>query len=271
MAFRPLVIVLVAAASVGSISPTIAAAAALQAAAHATNAAEAAPTARSKAPRKETTVAAPVVVDIPNASFETGTFLNWQFDEGSADVVIVPKNPPDPCVQPEMPSDGNFMACMSTGSFYGGSSNGGVRTDLTSGPISFDFKPGNIKISFDVDFQTEESTRSIGHNDAFEARLVTTAGTFPIVQIDTFGRTEPGRGLSVEGFTELLGTQPGCGIVGLRTGHLKVTWSKPFDSVMRGTIARGPVFVEFSITNQGDTENTSIACIDNIVVKVTKP
>lgn len=227
-------------------------------------------TARKEALAKKTE-ALPSVVDFLNASFETGTLANWQFDEGSADVVVVPKNPPDPCVQPDMPSDGNFMACMSTGSYYGGEANGGVRTDLTSGPIEFEFKPGEIKISFDVDFQSEESEMSIGHNDAFEARLVTAAGTFPIVQIDTFGRTEPGRGLKVEGFEELVGTQPGCGIVGFRTGMLHITWSKPFSSVMRTLIDRGPVFLEFSVTNQGDDQKTSIACVDNIVIKATKP
>jgi len=227
--------------------------------------------ASSKETRRKPTEVLPSVVDFLNASFETGTLVNWQFDEGSADVVVVPKNPPDACTQPDMPSDGNFMACMSTGNFYGGAANGGVRTDLTSGPIEFEFKPGNIKISFDVDFQSEESPTSIGHNDAFEARLVTAAGTFPIVQIDTFGRTEPGRGLKVEGFEELAGTLPGCAIKGFRTGMLRVTWSKPFSSVMRTLIARGPVFVEFSVTNQGDDQKTSIACVDNIVIKVTKP
>jgi len=274
MTFRahPIILVAAAAALLGStLAPVAGAAEPDVSAAPAPAQGRPEPASHGKPVHPDKTVVAPVVADFPNASFETGTFLNWQFDEGSADVAIVPKNPPDPCTQPEMPSDGNFMACMSTGNFYGGSSNGGVRSDLTSGPIRFDFKPGNIKITFDVDFQTEEPIMSIGHNDAFEARLVTAAGTFPIVQIDTFGRTEPGRGLSVDGFTELLGTQPGCGIVGLRTGHLKITWSKPFDAVMRSTIARGPVFVEFSITNQGDTANTSIACVDNIVVKVTKP
>jgi len=224
-----------------------------------------------KEARAQKTEVLPSVIDVVNAGFETGTLLNWQFDEGSADVVVVPKNPPDACFQPSMPSEGNFMACMSTGSFYGGESNGGVRTDLTSGPISFDFKPGQIKISFDVDFQTEEDRMSIGHNDAFEARLVTAAGTFPIIQLDTFGRTEPGRGLKVEGFTELLGTNPGCSLVGIRTGLLHVTWSKPFDSVMRTLIARGPVFLEFSVTNQGDDTHTSIACVDDVEIRVTKP
>src|SRR4029453_2005772 len=226
--------------------------------------------ARTKAPRPEKTVVAPVVVDFLNASFETGTFLNWQFDQGSAGGATAPSTPADPWLQPEMPSDGIFMACLSPGSFYGGSANGGVRTDLTSGPISFDFKPGNIKISFDGDFQTEESVSSIGHNDAFEARLITAAGSFPILQIDTFGRTLPGRGLKVEGFDELIGTQPGCGIVGVRTGHLKVTWSKPFDSVMRSIVARGPVFVEFSISNQGGDTHTSIARVANVGGGATK-
>src|SRR5262249_61078700 len=76
------------------------------------------PASHGKPVHPDKTVVAPVVADFPNASFETGTFLNWQFDEGSADVAIVPKNPPDPCTQPEMPSDGNFMACMSNGNFY---------------------------------------------------------------------------------------------------------------------------------------------------------
>ena len=231
-----------------------------------------APHAAREASRPETTTrTAPSVADVANAGFETGDFTGWQFDAGSSDVAIVPKNPPNACFQPKMPSEGNYMACLSTGTFWGGTSNGGVRSDLTSGPVTFNFKPGNIKISFDVDFQTEESLQSIGHNDAFEARLVTTAGTFVILQIDTFGRTTPGRGLKVVGFDGMQGTQPNCGIAGLRTGLLTVTWTKPFDPFLTGTIARGPVFVEFSISNDGDAMHTSIACVDNIQVRVTKP
>jgi hypothetical protein len=182
--------------------------------------------------------------------------VNWQFDPGSADVVVVPKNPPDPCFQPDMPSDGNFMACMSTGNFYGGSSNGGVRTDLTSGPIEFEFKPGNIKISFDVDFQSEESLTSIGHNDAFEARLVTAAGTFPIVQIDTFGRTRARPGSQGRRLRESSRHAAGMRPRRVPDRHASRDLVEAVLSVMRPLIARGPVFLEFSVTNQGDDQNT---------------
>src|SRR5205814_9244272 len=104
----------------------------------------------------------------------------------------------------------------------------------------------------------------------FEARLITNAGTFVMVQLDTFGRTTPGRGLKVEGFNDLQGTQPNCGITGLRTGHLKVTWTKPFDPILRSQIGRGPVFVEFTISHQGDEQKQSIACVDNVKVQDTK-
>lgn len=260
MAFRALLTTLAASAALCA-GPTLAAPAP----------SGGAPSHGRTAPRPETLRTAPALADVPNGGFETGDLSDWQFDEGSADVVVLPKNPPNVCFQPDMPSEGNFMACLSTGSFFGGTSNGGVRSDLTSGPIPFDFKPGNIKVSFDVDFQTEEPLMSIGHNDSFEARLVTTAGTFVMLQVDTFGRTTPGRGLKVVGFEDLQGTQPGCDLVGVRTGLLNVTWSKPFDPFLRATIARGPVFVEFSISNQGDTSHTSIVCVDNLQVRVAKP
>lgn len=259
MTSRALVITLVAAAALASIP--LSAAAAPTPPTH---------TGRGAAAHPKT-IAAPVLADVANAGFEAGDLSGWQFHAGSTDVAIVPKNPPDACFQPDMPSEGNFMACLSTGTFFGAASNGGVRSDLTSDAITFSFRPDTIKITFDVDFQSEEPVQSIGHNDAFEARLVTLAGSFPIVQIDTFGRTTPGRGLRVEGFNDLQGTQPGCGIVGIRTGRLRVTWTKPLDPVLRATISRGPVFVEFSISNQGDAQDTSIACVDDVQVRVTKP
>jgi len=70
----------------------------------------------------------------------------------------------------------------------------------------FGFRPGTIKVSFDVDFQTEESEKSIGHNDAFEARLITmgvTDGGVPTAELGKItapvlilgGKNSPGKGV----------------------------------------------------------------------------
>jgi hypothetical protein len=197
-----------------------------------------------------------------------------------ADIAVVPNDPPSPCFQPDMPSEGCYMACLSTGNFFGGSANGtcsapphdGVRSDLVSDPINFAFRPGSIEVSFTVEFQTEENNiPSIGSNDAFQARLVTSAGTFVILQIDTFGRTPPGRGLRVEGASDFFDTAASCPLMGRRTEPLKVTWSKTVDPALRNAMGSGPVFIEFSVSDQGNTERTSIACVDDVRIKIRRP
>ena len=162
-----------------------------------------------------------------------------------------------PCFDPpEDPTNNQYMACFSTGTFFGGSAAGGMRSDITSNPIVFTFRPDVITVSFSVDFQTEESAGSVDHNDAFQARLVTSQGSFPIVQIDTFGHTPVGRGLTVDGFRGFTDTASTCPLHGKRTHRLKVSWKRPIDFALRLLIGTGPVFLEFSIWNQGDTTRT---------------
>lgn len=206
-----------------------------------------------------------------NGGFEKGDLSNWI---ANGDVAIVADDPSPACFRPTMPSEGHLMACLSTNRFFGGASVGDLRSDLTSEPIVFNFKPTGIKVSFTVDFQTSESIQSIAHDDAFEARLITPAGTYVMVQVDPFGRTPPGRGLAVTGFTQLEDVDPDCKdasgapFVGKRTGRLQVTWTLPLDAVLRGVIGTGPVQVEFTVSNQGDALNPSIACVDDVQVSV---
>ena len=206
--------------------------------------------------------------DSLNGNFETGDFTGWAVQGVTADVAIVPKDPPPACFVPDMPSDGCFMACMSTGSFFGGASNGGVRSDLTSDAITFDFRPGRLRVSFDVVFATQEPNPSTAFNDAFQARLVTNAGTYVILQIDTFGRTPNGKGLKVVGESALTPVAGGCSLdSGLRTKRLNVSWTKTLDPTVRQAIDHGPIYIEFSVSNQGNTERTSLACVDGVKVE----
>lgn len=214
-------------------------------------------------------------IDI-NGGFETGDFTGWQFPGPIADVAIVSNNPPPACFAPDMPSEGTHMACLSTEDFFGGIANGDVRSDLTSDPIALPFRPAKISVSFTVDFQTQEDLPSVVFNDAFQARLVTHGGTFVMLQIDTFGRTTPGGGLHVEDFTDFSDSPPGCALTeGKNTGHdtgrLRVSWTKNVDALLRRAIGLGPVYIEFSISDQGGPDRTSIACVDEVNLKVSRP
>src|SRR5262249_54237704 len=147
-----------------------------------------------------------------NGDFETGDFTGWSFDESDAAIVLT--NPPTlqpggasraldapfiPCFDPPAdPLNNHYMACLSTGTFFGGEAAGGVRSDLTSDPIELSFKPDIFTVVFSVDFQTEEPIRSLVHNDTFQARFITDQGSFPIFGIDTFGLTPVGRGVTIQ-------------------------------------------------------------------------
>ena len=215
---------------------------------------------------REAAAATPLLV---NGDFETGDLTGWSFDE--ADVAIVSTNPPPVCFDPPPhPTTNLYMACMSTGTWFGGASAGGMRSDLTSDAVVLTFRPYTIKLSFTVDFQTSEQLRSMAHNDAFEARLVTPVGTYPIVVLDTFGRTISGHGLTVANYFGLEATASDCPLSGLRTRRITVTWARSFSSALQSAIGKGPFWVEFSVSNQGDTQHPSIVCIDDVTLKASR-
>ena len=215
---------------------------------------------------REAAAATPLLV---NGDFETGDLSGWSFDE--ADVAIVSTNPPPVCFDPPPnPTTNHFMACMSTGTWFGGASAGGVRSDLTSDGVVLTFRPYTIKLSFTVDFQTSEPLSSLAHNDAFEARLVTPVGTYPIIVLDTFGRTISGHGLTVANYLGLEATAADCPLNGFRTRRITVTWTRSFSSAIQSAIGKGPFWIEFSVSNQGDTQHPSIVCLDDVTLKASR-
>lgn len=203
---------------------------------------------------------------ITNGDFEQGTLQeSW---DSLGDVAVLASNPPQPCIAGDSPVWGCYMACLSNGSFFGGEAIAGLRSDLTSREVVFDSKPLAIEVTFAVDFQTEDSPASLGQNDAFQARLVTRAGTFPIIELDSFGRTPPGSELHVTGFDGLIASPDGCTLSGGRgTGRIQVTWKRTLNGSLQNAIGRGPVHVEFSVVGQGGTTGTTLACVDDVVVR----
>lgn len=220
---------------------------------------------------------------LENGGFETGDLSGWT-TTADADATSAPRDPQDPrisCFLPDMPSEGCYMACLSTGNLFGGGSAGGMRTDLTSEEILFLARPDRIEVEFNADYQTSEDAEAVTTNDSFQARLVTPVGTFVILHVDTFGAVTTGGGLNVEnsdgqriGAVTLVPTESGpgsvCTFTGLRTKRLKVRWTKTLDPGIKTQIGTGPVYIEFSVSNQGDTENTSILCVDDVRIKGRK-
>jgi hypothetical protein len=203
---------------------------------------------------------------LADGDFEQGILGTDWYPTG--DVTVLPTDPPPPCFTADAPDWGCYMACVSNTGFFGAEATNGLRSDLTSRQIVFDSKVDTIKVSFAVEFQTEQAQGSIGANDAFEARLITMAGTFPIIQIDSFGRTVPNNHLTVQGFTGYVPSPVGCTLVnGLDTRRLTISWTKSLNTVLKNQIGRGPVYVEFTIAGQGSSGRTAIACVDNVQVK----
>jgi hypothetical protein len=203
---------------------------------------------------------------LPSGDFETGTLGEDWIPQGDAE--LLPAQPPPPCLTADSPDWGCYLACLSTDDVFGGQALGGVRSDLTTRGLTLPFRPDKLEVTFVVDYQTEEALFSIDTNDAFEARLITPAGTFPILQIDTFGRTVPDKHLSVAGYTGFFPSPESCTLDGaLRTRRLSVRWTKPLDASLKSLIGTGPVSVQFSVLGQGDGQGRTIACVDDVVVK----
>ncbi|MFF2017842.1 S-layer homology domain-containing protein [Paenibacillus sp. NPDC058177] len=100
-----------------------------------------------------------------NGTFETGNWIGWN---GNGDVRVISK------LGPLKPTEGNYMAIISTGLGYENNDFGGV--DYNSDSYieqSFRIPAGVTTLSFDYNFISEEPTEFVGsvYNDTFKATV----------------------------------------------------------------------------------------------------
>ena len=222
-------------------------------------------------------------LELPDASFEldgsqnqvlcaNGLLLMPESSGGipwgcSGDVAVMKDNP---CLSPQLPSDGAAAVCLSTGSLFGGSPVGGVASSLVSPPVDVDLKAETLIISFDFEFGTDEGIRSVQFNDSMTVTLLTGAGPFPLLGSDTWGTTPQGVSVKIEGDPLLApAPNPGCN-VDLQTSRVEVKARRTIPPSIQDAVRLLPVHLQFQIVDQGDTDRVSFACIDNIRIRAVR-
>ncbi len=199
-----------------------------------------------------------------NASFELGSLVGWtSAGDVSTQTLGV-------CVQPQMPSEGLVAACLSTESLFGGMAVGGVRSELESPPVTPSFRPKSLTVTFDFDYGTDETPRSIGFDDLISVTLLTGAGPYPILIGDTWGTTPNGSGLAVTGSPGLTFPTPGCDQqVFLQTGRINVKWKRFLSVPEQNAIQNAPIVVQFTVADRGDASRLTFLCLDNLGIKAS--
>jgi hypothetical protein len=209
--------------------------------------------------------AAAVEIELPNPSFETGDLSSWAF---SGDVAVLDLGE---CLQPQLPSDGVYAACLSTEDLdeNGTAAVGGVRSELVSPPISLDFRPDSLKVSFEFDYGSDETLQSVLFNDSVTVTLLTPIGPYPILVSDTWGTTLPNRGLKLNGSTALGPPNPGCPVA-RQTDRIFVDYKRGIPASLAEQVANGPIQVQFSVSDQGGLDGLTFLCIDNLRIRAKK-
>lgn len=202
-------------------------------------------------------------VTVPNASFETGDLTDWS---SMGDVAVLSV---DPCLQPQLPSDGAYAACLSTEDLFGGNAIGNLRSDLVSPPVLLPFRPKTIRVSFDYEYGTEELERSILFNDTITVTLLTAAGPIPLLATDSWGVTPEGKGLTRTGTVMEVSPNPGCPVT-TQSGRVSVKYKRGIPTVVRDAVFNAPVQLQFSVSDQGDGGRLTFLCIDNLTIDVSK-
>jgi len=220
-------------------------------------------------------------ITVPDASFElNGAVETLACTEGlldlpesiavvpwscSGDVVVTRLNA---CMTPQLPSDGSYAACLSTGSLFGGIARGDVSSSLVSPPIDLGLRPDQITVSFDLVYGTEEGLQSAVLNDTLSVTLLTGAGPFPLVAADTWGMQPKGGNLKVTGGTPLGTPNLGCPVL-YETGRITVVSTRSIPPSAADAVRNLPIFLQFDVRDLGDTSRTTFVCFDHIQVKAS--
>ena len=202
-------------------------------------------------------------------------------------VAVLDAHDGNPCLLPQLPSDGFFAACLST---WGppqpesqdlfpvdldldGTNDaaiGGVRSDLVSPPVNIGFQPATITVRFDYEFGFSGSiVPSVPSAARVSVTLLTGAGPFPVLVSDMSGTTPSGGALTRTGSADLLGPNLGCS-VDHQSGRISVVFRKAIPLNLASAVGRAPVQVQFSVSDVGDPNGLAFLCIDNLRIGVTK-
>jgi len=192
-------------------------------------------------------------------NFDTADILGWR---ASGDLCVAPAF----CAgQPE----GNYWVAFSTNdsadprTMCGSVSIRGLQTIFRSPDLLLPFKPSKFRVQFRVKFLTNEAVDSDLGNDQFTVRLLTRGGPVTILSVDDSGPSPESKNLKIEGSGEF--HESNCSPDWkYETDFLDVTYYRTFHEAVRTKMMKGPVALEFGLTNGFDADFDSAVVLDNV-------
>lgn len=182
----------------------------------------------------------------------------------------------DVCVAPTFcagePS-GRYWVAMSTNdssdtmTMCGGSALHGIQSVLRSPNLPVSFKPSRIRIDFKVKFLTNENTTTDLGTDLLTVRLLTMAGPVVVAAFDDSGASPGSKNLTIRGDDKFRLSE--CSVNWkYESGLLQVSYYRAFHDSVLSRMAEGPMALEFSLSNQFDSDFDSAVVIDDVQVRI---
>jgi hypothetical protein len=208
-----------------------------------------------------------------SAESEGQLLLNATFDDADLTTWRVAG---DVCVAPAFcagePS-GRYWVALSTNdskdtsTMCGSTSLQGIQSVFRSPNLAVSFKPSRIRIDFKVKFLTNENTSTDLGTDLLTVRLLTMAGPLVIASFDDSGASPGSRNLTISGDDTFRNSE--CSVNWKNeTGLLQVSYYRTFHGSVRSRMGEGPMALEFSLSNQFDSDFDSAAVIDDVQVRI---
>ena len=183
----------------------------------------------------------------------------------------------DVCVAPAFcagePS-GRYWVAMSTNdsddniTMCGGSSLHGIQSILRSPNFPVSFKPSRIRIDFKIKFLTNETTTTDLGTDLLTVRLLTMAGPVVIAAFDDSGASPGSKNLTIRGDDKFHPSDCSANWK-YETGLLQVSYYRSFHDSVLTRMSEGPMALEFSLSNQFDSNFDSAVVIDDVQVRLS--
>ena len=198
-----------------------------------------------------------------NAGFDDADLVGWRT---AGDVCVAP-------VFCAGEPSGRYWVALSTNdvkdtlTMCGSSSLQGIQSVIRSPNLPVSFKPSRIRIDFKVKFLTNENTSTDLGTDLLTVRLLTMAGPVVVAAFDDSGASPGSKNLIISGDDSFRESE--CsGNWKYETGLLQVSYYRTVSGSVRSRMGEGPMAIEFSLSNQFDSDFDSAAVIDDVQVRI---
>ena len=198
-----------------------------------------------------------------DASFDNADLTGWKI---AGDLCVAPAF----CGgQPE----GKYWVAFSTNNdedsmtMCGSNSVGGMESILRTPYLALAKGDSQIRVDFKIKFLTNETTTTDLGTDLLTVRLLTMAGPVVIAAFDDSGASPGSKNLTIRGDDQFHPSDCSANWK-YETGLLQVSYYRSFHDSVLTRMSEGPMALEFSLSNQFDSNFDSAVVIDDVQVRL---